>query len=299
MGLAVRIPERRLAAAKLGSRLEPLYAAYNRAAGARDPIELVRPYAADDDREIAAFVAAGLAFGNVRAVMQSVRTVLEVMGPSPAAFVRSFDPKRDARPFESFVHRWIRGRDVAALLWALHKILSTHGTLERFFVEGDDPQAPDVTPGLESFSTRALALDFRAVYGRKPARAHVAYFFARPSTGSACKRLNLFLRWMVRRDAVDFGIWTRVPPARLVVPLDVHIIRLSRCLGLTGYTSPGWRMAAEITASLRRLDPHDPVRFDFSLCHLGMQGACGFGRQQRDRECPLKGLCRPARPSAR
>jgi len=281
------------AAAALAPRLEPLYVAYNRAAGARDPIELVRPYAAPEDREVAAFIASGLAFGNVRAVMQSVRTVLEAMGPSPAAFVRGFEPRRDARALETFGHRWIRGRDIAAMLWALHQMLATHGSLERCFLAGDDPEAPDVTIALESFSTRALALDYREVYGRTTGRPGVAYFFARPSTGSACKRLNLFLRWMVRRDAVDLGVWTGVAPARLVVPLDVHIVRLSRCLRLTRYSSPGWRMAAEITASLRRLDPMDPVRFDFSLCHLGMQGACGFGRRQRDRACPLRGVCHP------
>ncbi|HEX6211966.1 MAG TPA: DUF2400 family protein, partial [Methylomirabilota bacterium] len=114
-----------------------------------------------------------------------------------------------------------------------------------------------------------------------------------PSGGSACKRLNLFLRWMVRRDAVDFGLWTRVSPARLIVPLDVHVVRLGRCLRLTRLTTPGWRMAADITAALRAVDPGDPVRFDFSLCHAGMEGRCGFGRRQGDAECPLRGLCHP------
>jgi uncharacterized protein (TIGR02757 family) len=132
-----------------------------------------------------------------------------------------------------------------------------------------------------------------------PPRPGVCYFFPRPSAGSACKRLNLYLRWMVRRDEVDLGVWARVSPGKLIVPLDTHVIRLGRCLRLTRYTSPGWKMAAEITASLRRLDPADPVRFDFALCHLGMMSACGFGRPQRDAHCPLKGLCHPRvrRPS--
>ena len=99
-----------------------------------------------------------------------------------------------------------------------------------------------------AFRRRALALDLRAVYGRRiPARAGVCYFFPRPSAGSGCKRLNLFLRWMVRRDEVDLGAWTSISPAQLIVPLDTHVIRLGRCLRLTRYTSPGWRMAAEIT----------------------------------------------------
>jgi hypothetical protein len=95
-------------------------------------------------------------------------------------------------------------------------------------------------------------------------------------------------------------VWSRVPPARLVVPLDTHVIRVGRCLKLTTYTSPGWRMARDITASLRVLDPNDPVKYDFALCHLGMMNACGFGRAQADSQCPLRGLCHPRpRPRAR
>jgi hypothetical protein len=98
---------------------------------------------------------------------------------------------------------------------------------------------------------------------------------------------------MVRRDEIDLGVWTRLSPARLIVPLDTHVIRLGRCMRLTRYTSPGWRMASEITASLRRLDALDPVRYDFALCHVGMMNACGFGKPQRDSQCPLRGLCHP------
>lgn len=191
------------------------------------------------------------------------------------------------------VHRWTRGVDIAALLWVLRQMLERSGSVEGFFLEGDVAETPDVAVGLDSFSTRALALDIRRAYGRVPKRPGISYFFPRPSAGSACKRLNLFLRWMVRRDAVDLGVWTRVTPARLIVPLDTHVIRLGRCLRLTRYVSPGWKMAADITASLRRLDPADPVRFDFSLCHVGMMNACGFGRRQGDSQCPLRGLCHP------
>jgi uncharacterized protein (TIGR02757 family) len=126
-----------------------------------------------------------------------------------------------------------------------------------------------------------------------PSRPGVGYFFARPSTGGACKRLNLFLRWMVRRDAVDLGVWTRVKASQLIVPLDTHVIRVGRCLGLTRYKSPGWKMAADITRSLRGLDPKDPVKYDFSLCHIGMMNACGYGTARRDTRCPLRGACHP------
>ena len=278
----------------LGARLDSLYHGFNAAASLTDPVELVRPYASPADREVAGFVAAGLAFGNVTAVMASVRAVLERMGPSPDAFVRAFDPARDGAAYATFVHRWTRGRDVVALFWVLRQMMDEAGSIEGFFASGDDPSAADVTAGLESFSRRAMALDLSRVYGRStPPATGVRYFFSRPSTGGACKRLNLYLRWMVRRDAVDLGVWTRVSPSRLIVPLDTHVIRLGQCLRLTRYQSPGWKMAADITSSLRALDPADPVRFDFSLCHVGMMGSCGFGVRQRDAQCPLRGVCRP------
>jgi uncharacterized protein (TIGR02757 family) len=99
---------------------------------------------------------------------------------------------------------------------------------------------------------------------------------------------------MVRKDAVDLGLWRKVSPSRLIIPLDTHVVRLGRCLRLTGYSTAGWKMAAEITASLRALDQADPIRYDFSLCHVGMMNACGFGRPAGNRHCPLNGLCRPS-----
>lgn len=281
----------------LRAPLERLYVSFNHERSATDPIELVRPFQDPRDQEIAGFIAAGLAFGNVASVMQSVRAVLEPMAPSPAAFLRAFDPKRDAGVFAGFVHRWTRGPDVVAMLWVLRQMVDRAGSIEGFFAEGDDPSTPDVSGALESFSTRALALDLRRAYGCMPVRPGVAYFFTRPSQGSACKRLNLYLRWMVRRDAVDLGAWTRVSPSRLVVPLDTHIVRLGRCLRLTKYRSPGWRMAADITRALRTLDAADPIRFDFSLCHVGMMGSCGYGEKRGSARCPLKGVCRPGRPA--
>jgi uncharacterized protein (TIGR02757 family) len=287
-------------------RLEELYRSFDHADATSDPVHIVRRFTTAEDREVVGFCAAALAFGRVASVLNSIESLLAVMGPRPAAFVRRFEPVRDRAGIEPLVHRWIRGRDLVALLLILQRMLREHGSIEGFFLAGDDPTAPDIRAALDSFSTRALQTDLRQAYGRgrggKGARPlGVCYFFPRPSGGSACKRLNLFLRWMVRKDAVDFGVWTKVSPSRLIVPLDTHVIRLGRCLRLTRYTSPGWKMAAEITASLRALDPADPVRYDFSICHMGMMGACGYATPQKDTQCPLRGLCHPkaTRPPAR
>jgi len=276
----------------LKPELDRLYDQFNLTHSTRDPIWSVRRFESRDDREIVAFLASALAFGRVQSVLQTVDAVLAAMGGAPAAFVRDFRPELAAR-FDGVGHRWIRSRDLAALTWLLHQMVRDHGSIEGFFAAGLEPGADSIAAGLESFSTRAMALDLKAIYGRRRPTPGVGYFFSRPSSGGACKRLNLFLRWAVRDDAVDLGLWRAVRPAQLVVPLDTHIIRLGRCLRLTRYSSPGWKMAADITASLRAMDSADPVRYDFALCHLSMMGACGYKTAQRDAQCPLKGACRP------
>jgi len=307
------VPRRRADHRVLTERLDTVYRTFDHVDSALDPVHIVRRYASREDREIVGFCAAALAFGRVASVLQSIERLLEIMGAGPAAYVRGFDPVRQKRAFADFVHRWTRGPDLVALLWILKQMFDRSGSIEGFFLEGYDPAAPDVTGALDSLSNRALSLDVTAAYGRSKVpqgvsgRLGVCYFFPRPSAGSGCKRLNLFMRWMVRRDALDLGVWSRVAPAKLIVPLDTHVIRVGRCLRLTRYTSPGWRMARDITESLRRLDPDDPVKYDFSLCHLGMMNACGFNRAQADARCPLRGVCRPRartrrrspRPSAR
>ena len=279
--------------ADLREPFENLYRTFDHLHSASDPVHIVRRYASAEDREVVGFCAAGLAFGRVAGALNSIEALLAVMGPRPAAFVRGFDPEKDRERLAPLVHRWIRGRDLAALMLILRRMLGESGSIERFFLAGDEPGSPDIGPALDAFSTRALATDVRPAYGRMPKRPGVSSFFPRPTAGSACKRLNLFLRWMVRKDVVDLGVWTGLSPSRLIVPLDTHVIRLGQCLRLTRYRSPGWKMAAEITTSLRAIDPVDPVRYDFSLCHVGMMNACGFDRAQKDSQCPLRGVCHP------
>ena len=277
----------------LQTQLDRLYASFNQPDSAVDPIQIVRRYPRLDDREIIGFVASGLAFGRVASVMASVEAVCRALGPEPARFVRAFDPARNAGALHPIVHRWTRGRDLIALVWVLRRILERHGSIERSFAAGLDPSAADVGPAIEAWCAEARAIDLRPAYGRVPKRPGVFYFFARPSAGSACKRINLFLRWMVRHDAVDPGGWTTVPVRQLVVPLDTHTIRMGRCLRLTKRATPGWKMAVDITDALRALDSEDPVRYDFALCHLSMMGACGYGTKQGSGQCPLKSVCRP------
>jgi uncharacterized protein (TIGR02757 family) len=285
----------RIDARELKPALDRLYTAFDHPESAFDPVQVVRRYPAVEDRELVGFLAAGLAFGRVASVVASVEGVCRALGPRPAEFIRGFDPATHGDPLRPLVHRWIRGADLIAVFVILRDLLRAYGSLEAALARGLAESDVDVEPALERFAETARAIDLREAYGRRHARPGAHYFLARPSTGSACKRLNLYLRWMARTDGVDPGGWTRVHPRQLIVPLDTHTIRVGRCLGLTERASPGWKMAVDITTALRAIDPDDPVRYDFSLCHLSMMGNCGYRTKQRDTQCPLRGHCKPAR----
>jgi uncharacterized protein (TIGR02757 family) len=256
----------------LRERLESLYRHYDHRFVDPDPLELVRRQTSDADREVVGLLASGLAFGTVRQIKASITRVLDVLGASPAAAVARLEPAVAARQLAGMKHRWTEGRDVACLLWMIRQMRERAGSVEAFFLEGHDPAAADVERALTSFSERALALDAGGLYGRGPlpAKAGVRYFFPSPRTGSACKRLNLYLRWMVRREGVDLGVWKGVDAAALVIPLDAHIYAIARRVRLTRYKSPGWKMAMDITRRLRRFDPRDPVKYDFAFHRLGL-----------------------------
>jgi len=257
---------------ELRRRLDALYLHYDHRFVDPDPLEHVRAQARDEDREVVGLVASGLAFGTVVQIKRSIATVLGALGPRPAAAVDALDARAFARRLRSFRHRWTSGRDVACLLEFARQMRAECGSIEAFFARGVSETDADVGNALASFSARALALDHRGLYRgmRLPPDAGVRYFFPSPRQGSACKRLNLFLRWMVRRDGVDLGVWRTPRPSQLVLPLDAHTHALARRLRLTRYRSPGWAMAMDVTRRLRRLDPDDPVKYDFALHRLGL-----------------------------
>ncbi len=257
---------------ELRRRLDELYRHYDHRFVTPDPLEFVRAQAEPRDREVVGLLASSLAFGTVGQNKKSIAVVLGALGPGPADAVTRLDPGQLSARLAGFRHRWSDGRDVACLLFFARQMIEARGSIEGFFAEGVDPGAPDISGALRSFAERALALDHGGLYRarRLPADAGVRYFFPSPADGSACKRLNLFLRWMVRRDAVDLGVWSVIPARSLVIPLDAHIFTISRRVRLTRYKSAGWAMAADITRRLRRLDPEDPVKYDFALHRMGL-----------------------------
>lgn len=279
---------------RLKERLDGLYRTFDLSFLATDPLEFVHRYDSPEDREIVGLVSSSLAYGRVDTIKKSIAKVMEAAGPSPARFVRRFDPAKGRRLFEGFKHRFNDGEDMACLFWFARQMLEESGSIGGFFMKGYSGEARNVKEALAAFSKNVLSLDSKAVYGRKELapRAGVRFFFPNPSDGSPCKRLNLYLRWMVRRDKLDFGQWAGVGPEKLVIPLDTHIARISRNIGLTRRANAGWKMAEEITEALKALDPGDPVKYDFALCRLGILDRCPKDRDAAKCEsCLIREIC--------
>ena len=273
----------------LGEMLERVYARYNhrRFIGA-DPLQFAHRFADRRDIEIAAFLAAALAYGRVQQIERSVNALLARMGTSPYEFVAGFDPPGRAR-LADFRHRFTSGEALADLLELLRIVLHEHGSIEAFFAQGDDPAEPNVVPALTRFCDRLEAIHARR-HGREPDRG-LMYLLASPRRGSASKRLYLFLRWMVRADAVDPGLWTSIDKARLIVPMDVHMGRLCRILGLYDGRTICLSTAVQVTESFARIEPGDPVKYDFALSRIGILDDCNGRRRPACETCELLGVC--------
>lgn len=260
-----------------------------------DPVAFVHRQSTAEDQELVALVAASLAFGNVKAIRLKLTELLDRIGPSPS---RAADaPAALAKRLESFRHRVYRGEDIAKLLVGARRVQREAGSLGAAFA-GElaavdaterDPAAA-LQEALARFCDRIRA---KGGLGEGTARRGPSHLLPDPRAGSGAKRLLLFLRWMVRpADGIDLGLWD-VPTSRLVVPVDVHIHKLARNLGLTARKGVTWRTAVEITRGLARLDEADPIRYDFSLCHLGMVQRCPSRRDpSRCEGCGVKPVCR-------
>jgi uncharacterized protein (TIGR02757 family) len=249
-------------------KLESLYRQYNRRAFVHpDPLELLYDYEVLADREIAAFVASALAYGRVVQILNSVSSVLKRMGPSPYGFLKGASRKKITQTFSDFRHRFTGGEQLSAMLLALKQILKNHGSLNTCFVAGLDPGSQTVLEALTLFAS--------AVTGASP--EPLGHLVPAPQKGSACKRLHLFLRWMVRKDHVDPGGWQNVDPSKLIVPVDVHMHRICLCLGLTARKQADLVAALEITQCFREMAPEDPVKYDFALTRLGIRTDCDLG----------------------
>ncbi|MGO9952750.1 MAG: TIGR02757 family protein [Dissulfurispiraceae bacterium] len=241
---------------------------------ARDPIEFPRSYMQKEDKEISGFIASAFAYGNVNIFKPVVRTLLSKMGESPSSFIRQFDIKRQRNIFAGIKYRFNDNDDIVALFFILHKVLNQSGSLEAVFMKHYSFDDRHIGSAIAGLIDDLLEIDTTPVYGDNVKPVGLRQFIPSPRKGSACKRMNLYLRWMIRDRDIDFGIWKGIPKHKLIIPLDTHIARISKCLELTGRKSQDWMMAVEITEALKKLDPEDPLKYDFALCHQGISKVC-------------------------
>ena len=251
-----------------GRFLENIYCTYTRREYV-DPDPVLFLYAYEGtDREIVALVASSLAYGRVGQILKSVRAALDAMGSSPSDFLERNSELRIHAAFSAFRHRFTSGEDLARLLCGARRALRTHGSLQKAFLSRYSAKDETLLPALNGFS-RELCAFFPD---------HASSLLPSPENGSACKRLNLMLRWLARSDAVDPGGWELVPKSRLLIPLDTHMFRIAGALGFHSRRSADLSAALEITRAFAEFAPDDPVKYDFSLTRFGIHPLLGKKR---------------------
>ena len=231
-----------------------------------DPLQFPHLFNDDRDIEVMAFVASVIAYGNVKQIINSLSKFLEISNNQPFKFIQGFTT---GKPIASkFVHRFYSSKDISRLFLLLHFAHSEFGSLKRLFLSGYSPRDENLKNAITNFNIYFLT---KAQKEFSELSRGIVFMFPLPEKGSACKRINLFLRWMVRKDDLDFGLWNEIPTSKLVIPVDTHVARICRQLKLTKRKNVSWQMAEEITNNLKKFDSEDPVKYDFAICHIGMR----------------------------
>ena len=227
-----------------------------------DPVSVPRNFTKKEDIEIAGFMAAAIAWGQRVTIIRNATTLMQWMDNAPYDFILHFNDS-DLQPFRKFIHRTFNGIDCEYFMWSLKNIYQRFGSMENAFGEGFAKREPHVKNAIINFRQRFFELEH-------PGRTEK--HIANPSKKASAKRINMYLRWMVRKDnkGVDFGIWDSIRPDQLICPLDVHVAAVARKLGLLERKINDWQAAEDLTLKLRELNPEDPVKYDFALFGLGI-----------------------------
>jgi uncharacterized protein (TIGR02757 family) len=270
--------------ALLKQRLDTLAATFDISTIAPDPLQLVLRFADPHDQEVAGLLAAAFAYGRAGIIVANIGVVLARMTPSPHRYLMTFQKNAAAKRFAGFAHRFHKTRELIDLFDCLASVVRSYGSVGALFRECYDESDADIGPALARFTGALIGAR------RSPA---LRYLLTSPLDGSACKRMNLYLRWMIRRTPPDLGLWTFADPAKLVMPLDTHIHRITSFLGLNTRKSADWKTARALTDRLASFDASDPVRYDFALCRLGILDRCGIRKRKENCDvCVLNDVCR-------
>ncbi|VAX24085.1 B. burgdorferi predicted coding region BB0530 [hydrothermal vent metagenome] len=272
--------------ARIKPHLDKLLERFDKSHLEPDPLAAAKGISPPADIEVALLIAALFAYGRAELIQRNVANILLHMGPSPSEFCDSFI--RSAHPgwMKGFKYRFNKREDLTALVKAIGVARERHGSIKNLFLMHDNPKAETILPGLAG-----MAGALRKYSGKR--NSGIKYLISDPASGGASKRWNLFLRWMIRKDEVDPGPWHgTVSTSRLVIPLDTHVARIARLLGMLERKSNDWKAALALTRFLRELDAEDPVKYDFAICSYGKLGYCVRKIDpEKCGECDMEAIC--------
>ena len=237
-----------------------------------DPVEFPHLYQDSRDIELAGFIASAFAFGRIDLFKPVIRKILSFSGESLYDYIMNFNPDSDAQRFDDMYYRMCKGKDIACLMLMLREAVRKYGNLKNMFYSCYEDSS-NIKEALQRFTDTLRDIDTTPVYGRDIHPRGLLQLIPSPKNGGPCKRLNMFLRWMIRPDdGIDFGLWNKIPASALIIPVDVHIARICSHMNMTSRKSANWAMAEEITDKFRLISPEDPLKYDFAICHLGITG---------------------------
>lgn len=251
-------------------KLDYHYKIFDKSRISPDPLQFLHLFENENDIEAIGFISSVFAYGNVRQINNTLEKIINITKSGPYSFIMNFHKKENQLKLKGIKHRFYTEEDIYNLFKSLNTLYKREELLKNIFLKNYHPENKNIKEALSAFS-KILIDEIRKNTGNKNVSPGVRFMFPLPELGSACKRMNLFLRWMIRKDELDFGLWSKIPANKLVIPVDTHIARICTRLKLTSYKNVGWKMAEEITKNLKKFDPVDPVKYDFAICHIGMR----------------------------
>lgn len=251
---------------RLKELLDNLYISYRHKFSSKDPVWNLHRFNDEKDIELIALITAVYCYGSVDQINRFAERFLNRIYNKPYEFIINFTKHKDKKFLKGLYYRFYSEDNLVNLIFTLNKVLLQYGSLKNLFIQGFEPDHKNIITALKSFS---LVLN-GYFHGMKSKGNYQDYMISNPAKGSTSKRMNLFLRWMIRKDEIDLGIWNNVPPSKLIIPVDTHIARVSKKLRLVKRKSVDLKFAIELTEKLKTFDPEDPVKYDFSLCHIGI-----------------------------
>lgn len=253
----------------LKQKLDHHYKAFDKSQISPDPLQFLHLYKNANDIELMGFIASVFAYGNVKQIVHTLERIRTLVKNKPYNYVVKFTPK-DYKDFKGLKHRFYSQEDIINLFLVMKSVYQIYGSLKNLFLSFYNPQESNLKIAISKL-TDHLIENVKLISVQKNVSIGIRFMFPNPAKGSACKRMNLFLRWMIRKDELDFGLWNEIPTNKLVIPVDTHIAKICTSLKLTTRKNVNWNMAENITENLKKFDPVDPVKYDFALCHIGMR----------------------------